>query len=910
MEGKVCTKCNVGWVIHLHEKYCGYCGCKVFDFSVKWKEEPWIYADANANIRDLTILIENTGAYPISFHPIRTIRENTIQFTDANDESFEVEAGKSHPVEIQVDPAKLAQNPETITVRSQDVPPNSEGEKSLRLEALPRPDFKITPNPIVVRYRRGTETVTEELHLEVLQSQFYINEIKIIGISGLRVGHSPELHQKNGAIKKVLLKIDCNRLTDEPNEVKLNFELQDCSQPIEKRIMLQREIVPDPPKLQLSSTHLHLEITQDREKTHTMTLQNTGEQPLAIQNIEFNDPSNLLQFSNLEYPINIESGGHYNIDMRISANNLEHGDHQSNFTINSNCMENPQYEGVLNVRVNELEEYPHYLAIDFGTTNSCCAYIDLDSLEPKLIPLDTEVTPPEIMPSTIIYHSQPKNGKNYKVGYGAETDRTSITDGPYYIRSVKRWLGYKWHRHFPENQTKLQPPKVVSHILKHIITEAENYLDQQKIPSRITKCVVTHPTMYLQKQRDDLENAFNEMGITDLHFIDEASAASIGYIDHHLEIYNTIPNNYRMLVYDFGGGTIDIALSQVKYNSDIFTIEPLSLGGNRNYGGDDITQGIIDSVLEEFEQRIHKAKGNISFDIPYHKQRKILKVSNNPKYDEAVINNSSVLYRVAEQMKKDLSKNKETEGIFQLDVVVGKDVRPLENLVDGSVDIKFTVQQLQSLIEPVLNETFADIDTMIADNRGLLPDTIVLAGQSSKMPLLKTLMSSHLQKKYNKNIPINLAEHLKERVVIGAVHYAYSQKAPGTKFKIDLVHRTRSRLGILKRYGTKTIFQELIPRGRIIPDESSITIDFPLNSKEVAIEVREHFGKDNNLTETSKVGCYTPDIPDEVSEELLREASLKMAVEEKGQIKVVALVAGGKYRATVERDEPEFVEEI
>ena len=37
MANNVCSKCDVGWVIHSHDKHCGYCGCKVFDFSMTWE---------------------------------------------------------------------------------------------------------------------------------------------------------------------------------------------------------------------------------------------------------------------------------------------------------------------------------------------------------------------------------------------------------------------------------------------------------------------------------------------------------------------------------------------------------------------------------------------------------------------------------------------------------------------------------------------------------------------------------------------------------------------------------------------------------------------------------------------------------------------------------------------------------
>ena len=63
--------------------------------------------------------------------------------------------GQRHPIPIQVNPANLARYAETITVRAQDAPPNLVSEKSLHLEALPCPDFRLTPNSVKVCHRRG-----------------------------------------------------------------------------------------------------------------------------------------------------------------------------------------------------------------------------------------------------------------------------------------------------------------------------------------------------------------------------------------------------------------------------------------------------------------------------------------------------------------------------------------------------------------------------------------------------------------------------------------------------------------------------------------------------------------------------------------------------------------------------------
>ena len=900
MVDAVCSKCDVGWRIHSHDKHCGYCGCKVFDFSVVWEQEPWIYAGDDANIHNLTILVENTGAYPIAFQPIRTTRDNTILFPQENGSPFKVNAGQRHAIPTRVNLANLARHAETITVRAQDAPQNLVSEKSLHLEALPPPDFRLTPNPVTVRHRRGTETVREDLHLEVQQSQFYISDIRATGRSVLRVGYSTEqLHQENGAFNTVKLEIDCNQLTDEPNVVTLSFELDSFSQPIEKRLEIQREIIPDPPKLFVPQ--MNMDITQERERTHTLTLQNRGERTLTIQNIAVTDPFRLIRMLNVECPITIEGGGQHNVELQISAVDIEPGDRAINFTINSNCETDPQYQYVLNVEVNTLEVYPHYLAIDFGTTNSCCAYLGAEAV-PQLIELGSSTNDSKIMPSAIIYHSQPQNGVLYRVGYEAETARTSEIDGPYYISSVKRWLGFNWNRQFPNN-LELQPSDVVADILKHIIECAEKHLDTISTRSRINKCVVTYPTMFNRRQQEDIRQALKRIGINDLKLIDEASAASLGAISQRQQ-----QGDYRLLVYDFGGGTIDIVLSHVTNNGRKITIEPLAHGGNPNYGGDDVTQAIVGFVLDEFRERIQEVNQNLRFSVPYLSPRRVWRSSGDREKDNATLGNTRSLYYSAEALKIELSNQNNANRDFPLRVVVGDDVRPLESLTQGKINVSISKAQLNSLVADELHQTFVEIDTMISNNDGHLPEIVILAGQSSKMPVVKKIMAAHFQTEYHTNVDIYLSESPKECVAIGAAQYGMTYSMPATVwFDIRNFRKTHTSIGIMQFDGIQQVFKEIIPKGRLIPDESVGSIDMPLRTGETNIDVRERFGENGTL---SPIDEYALRLPENIPREALIKARLKMSVGDSDEIKVVALVGGEEYTFTVERETPEFVDEI
>lgn len=904
-----CSKCDVGWVIYSHDKHCGYCGCKIFDFEVRWEEEPLLYVGDGADIYDRTIFVENTGAYPITFHPIQTIRDDTILFPQPNDSPFEVKAGKFRAVPIQVKLANLERAHEVITVRVQDAPSDFENEKSLCLKTLPDPEFKLTPDPIEVRYRRGTEKTTVDLHLEVLQGEFYISDIKVKQGSVLRVGYSKDLHKKNSVSKKLLLELDCNQLSDELSMVKLNFEIRDLPQPIEKRIEIRREVVPDPPKLFVPQ--MNLDITQDRTKTHILTLQNRGERPLTIQDIIFNSPSNLVQLPDLEFPIKIESGKHQNIELQVSAEGIEPETYPINFNINSNCEDASEYEDVLNVKVNKLEEYPHYLAIDFGTTNSCCAYIDLDTYKPKLIPLDTKANPPEIMPSTIVYHSKPTNGKTHHVGYDAENFRTSEIDGPYYITSVKRWLGYEWGRHFPDNQN-IQPCDVVADIFTYIIQQAEKYLDTFTTQSKVNKCIVTYPTMFPHEQRADLRRAFEKIGIDDVILIDEGSAASIATVFQR-RVKDT-SKDYRMLVYDFGGGTIDIVLSQVSNNDGEIKFEPLASGGNPRYGGEDVTHAIVKDILERLSTEIRRVNPNLSFEIPYFDSRKTSIPFEKTSIDRARLFNSVILYSQAERIKKELGEKSETTGSFPIEVVVGNDTRSLENLTQGDTTVQLSTQQLQKIIKPGLSKTFDDIDAMIEANDARLPDIVILAGQSSKMRAVKQMMHTHFQNKYGRSVDVQLGDPPKECVVLGAAEYGRHHIVPDDDGDwinyADLSNITHSRLGIVKIRGRQPIFSEIIPKGKRIPNNSRNTVDFPLRSQETYIDVHEHFGTDDDLANSSQVASYTLTLPENVTKEELQKARLEMSIKADGEIELIALVGGKKYDSTVKKKKPPFVDKI
>ena len=182
-------------------------------------------------------------------------------------------------------------------------------------------------------------------------------------------------------------------------------------------------------------------------------------------------------------------------------------------------------------------------------------------------------------------------------------------------------------------------------------------------------------------------------------------------------------------------------------------------------------------------------------------------------------------------MKKELSNQNNANRDFPLSVVVGDDVRPLESLTQGKINVIISKAKFNSLVTDELNQTFVEIDAMIRDNDGHLPEVVILAGQSSRMPIVKEGMAAHFQRKYNTNIDIYLSESPKECVAIGAAQYGMTYSMPSQVwFDVRQFRRTHSSIGIMQFDGTRQVFVEIIPKGRLIPDESFGSMNMPLRT--------------------------------------------------------------------------------
>ena len=123
-----------------------------------------------------------------------------------------------------------------------------------------------------------------------------------------------------------------------------------------------------------------------------------------------------------------------------------------------------------------------------------------------------------------------------------------------------------------------------------LIAEFLKYLKQQAETNcfegeQITDVCITYPVKHPNYKKDIMIEASLKAGFKDIKLLMEPVAAAMGYS-------NTFDyKNHSILVYDFGGGTFDIAFVKFDKNGDHITLEPL---GDNNCGGENIDQILYD----------------------------------------------------------------------------------------------------------------------------------------------------------------------------------------------------------------------------------------------------------------------------------------------------------------------------
>jgi molecular chaperone DnaK len=244
------------------------------------------------------------------------------------------------------------------------------------------------------------------------------------------------------------------------------------------------------------------------------------------------------------------------------------------------------------------------LGIDLGTTNSTVSEVvwnpdEATKLESRCIDVEQETLSGNythvIVPSAVALY----NGKEW-VGEGAKRLYTRAPElGLELTKNVflecKNDIGSRrtYHR-APEGYRSA--PEIGARLLSFLKRAAE----QDGLP--IARTVVTVPASFQAAQRMDTVKAARLAGIplSGGDLLDEPVAAFLDYLMAHSgELDSILARERHLLVFDFGGGTCDVAVFKLtKGSGDLaLDISPLAVSRYHRLGGGDIDKAILYEVL-------------------------------------------------------------------------------------------------------------------------------------------------------------------------------------------------------------------------------------------------------------------------------------------------------------------------
>lgn len=341
---------------------------------------------------------------------------------------------------------------------------------------------------------------------------------------------------------------------------------------------------------------------------------------------------------------------------------------------------------------------------------------------------------------------------------------------------------------------KLYPEQIAAAILQKIKLIIEN-----KMNDEVNDVVITVPAYFNDSQRTATKNAAKIAGLNCINIINEPTAACLCYGLHKLDQSN---GSKLILVYDLGGGTLDVSL--VELCDGIFQVKAIC--GDTELGGKD-----FDKIISEYLIKIYREKTN----------KDILETDFNK------------LKELAEKTKKELSS--------RLSSMVEIDFNGI------TCSVRFTRVEFEKLSKDLFERCMEPVKTVLKDAYKNVDDIdeIVLVGGSSRIPKVQHQLSELFNNKKLNN-SVNPDEAVAYGAAIQGAILSESDNT-GTTNNLVLIDVIPLSLG-LKLYNG--LMDVIIPKNTSIPTTmKKIYTTTSANQKSVKIDLYEGerlFVKDNH----------------------------------------------------------------
>ena len=428
-----------------------------------------------------------------------------------------------------------------------------------------------------------------------------------------------------------------------------------------------------------------------------------------------------------------------------------------------------------------------HVGIDLGTTTSGLACLRPDG-NPEIVPnADGERLTP-----SVVYFDPHEDIKLVGTAArdGGDPDRTvplikHHMDNPHHVVNID---GRAW-----------TPAEISAIILTKLKRDSERTLGP------LTECVLTVPANFNELARHATLSAGQIAGFTVKRLVNEPTAAALYYA-------HTQGVQGRIMIYDLGGGTLDITILEIKGDD----VRIITSEGARRLGGSNFDEALLDLMADE-----------------YRRQNQAELYENERQRRQAL--------QSGEDLKKRLSKLRQVSNTIGNDRLGLSRMEITRDVFEEAMSRLFTRSHM--LVEQAL------------DSASLQPreiDHVCLVGGGTRMPRIRQMLRAHFGKD-----PISCG-NVDECVALGAA--LFSQKASRVH---EVCNHSYGTLALMEDAATgETTYANsiVIAKDTPIPCQQSQTYLTSENDERL-IEVPVTQGEDTDPRYVDVVGMIHLEVP-------------------------------------------------
>mmetsp|Transcript_1075 Transcript_1075/g.1378 ORF Transcript_1075/g.1378 Transcript_1075/m.1378 type:complete len:430 (-) Transcript_1075:37-1326(-) len=271
--------------------------------------------------------------------------------------------------------------------------------------------------------------------------------------------------------------------------------------------------------------------------------------------------------------------------------------------------------------------------------------------------------------------------------------------------------------HLSNQPSYVSPRRIGSLVLGELLSIAKHNLGH----SQIRSAVIAVPAKFDQNQKAETVNAFKDAGLTVQRILEEPTAAALAY-----GLHNRPDVNY-VLVYDIGGGTLDVSLLFISEKN----VQVIATDGDDELGGGDFDRKMMEVIFSKLGPRL--LRENIAYEIP-----------EKCGFKENICGVSS-LKDTSVQAKHDLSLSEETIATCRYNKIDAQ--KWSESCADWTLaEIKISKGEFEDASSGLFLRALNSVDRLL-ESSGLSAeeiDEVVMVGGSSRIPKIREDLKKRL----------------------------------------------------------------------------------------------------------------------------------------------------------------------